>query len=189
MSATVVKVAPWEKDGKTRYYVTFSDGTEAVSFSGDAASLEIGRALPDGWFLEAPKQEGWKPMLKSPKKSGGGFGGGAAAWRNTKEGAWFEAVARAVNTAVMQSASTDEANTWLDWSITKLTSLAGGNGSPKTAPPVRPAPDSPPSGGGAPRSGGSGATAQAAYGEGAAKQTPAPARTTSENPWEGMEVS
>lgn len=88
----VTKVSPWEKDGKTRYYITFGDGSEAVCFSEQAAALEIGADLPDGWVLEPPKQDGWKPMLKAPKKAGGGgFGGGRPPrWIDTEEGARWQ---------------------------------------------------------------------------------------------------
>lgn len=107
MSATVIRVNPWEKDGKTRYFVDLmqgSDKVESVSFSEKAADLEIGKPLPEGWELKPPKQEGWKPMLKAPKaQRGGGFGGGAAAWRNTKEGAHAEQERMDRRTALMQA--------------------------------------------------------------------------------------
>lgn len=88
-TAVIERVNEWEKEpGKFRWYVDFVDGTKAVCFSEAAKELETGKPLPDGWVIEPPKQEGWTPMLKAPRK--GGFGGAPAAFRNTREGFYAE---------------------------------------------------------------------------------------------------
>lgn len=99
----VQTVNAWEKDGKTRWYVHFEDGSDAVCFSPQAADLKPG-PLPDGWELDPPKEPGWKPMLRAPKKAGGGGGGGGpAAWRNTEAGFRFEQGQMNRRTALMQA--------------------------------------------------------------------------------------
>lgn len=191
--ANVAKVSPWEKDGKTRYYITLDNGTEAVSFAGEAASLEIGQPLPEGWTLEPPKQEGWKPMLKAPRKSGGGGGGGFAAWRNTKEGQEYEQEAMDRRTALMQAVavSVDPSSVeslsvkFYDW----LRATKKQATTPQTTgvrkPPASPAPEPTqgPQGGGA-RSAGAGGSSRKGKAEGAA--TPPRSNDDGDNPWAGM---
>lgn len=98
----VTKVSEWLNPNKhkSQWFITLDDGTEAVCFSEQATELEIGKALPPGWIINPPKEEGWKPMLQAPKKPGGG---GAPAWRNTEEGARFEQEQMNRRTALMQA--------------------------------------------------------------------------------------
>lgn len=65
-------------------------GKDFIAFSAALAdALEKGKPLPEGTTEEPPKFEGAMPSLRLPRPRGAG-GGGATAWRNTKEGAEFE---------------------------------------------------------------------------------------------------
>jgi hypothetical protein len=156
MSHTVTKVNEWEKDGKVRYYVDFEDGSSAVCFSEKAKDLEVGKQLPEGWELDPPKQEGWKPMLKAPKAQRGfGGGGGMAAFRNTKEGQAIEQQHMDRRTALMQAVAlvvsdktdlywSDCANKMYEWirSGSPLSGQGEGAGGPRLESP-RPSPRTP----------------------------------------------
>jgi len=87
MSAVLVtKVEPRNREGKKPDASVFlSDGTKAWCGDQEAAvALKVGEPLPQGW----ERSEGdYGPRVSPPRKGGGG---GATAWRNTKEGAAYE---------------------------------------------------------------------------------------------------
>jgi hypothetical protein len=99
---TSVRDSDWAKPDGTRVRVhtlRFADGTEAPGY--DLPSVpEIGKPLPDGW--EVATSKAGKPYVKVPKKPGAS-GGGAPAYRNTKEGQAFEQQQMNRRTALMQA--------------------------------------------------------------------------------------
>ena len=87
MNILTIRESEWDKDGTIVKvsHVTLEDGREVPGYD-LPPGLEEGKPLPEGWEI-ATSARG-KPYLKAPKpnRGGGGFGGGAAAFRNTKEG-------------------------------------------------------------------------------------------------------
>ncbi len=150
----VVKVAEWfnQAKDKPQWYVTLEDGTEAVSFSEKARDLAVDMELPEGWSLEAPKQAGWKPMLKAPQQKGGGGGykGLSAAEKASLDGYIQERMDR--RTALMTAKDAtdiparilplaDEFYAWLRATAPEPSSLAGaGSGNEGTGASTRTSP-------------------------------------------------
>ena len=87
MNILTIRESEWDKDGTIVKvsHVTLEDGREVPGYD-LPPGLEEGKPLPEGWEIATSKAG--KPYLKAPKpnRGGGGFGGGAAAFRNTKEG-------------------------------------------------------------------------------------------------------
>jgi hypothetical protein len=146
-----VKANPKKPD---QAYVTLHDqDKDAWCPSFELASkLVIGEALPPGWDVS---QGDYGPRLFPPKEKKGGFGGGAAAWRNTKEGAFAEQERMDRRTALMQAVTfhhgtsaevagiADEFYAWLRKTAGGTATPAAGTGAtaagqakPSTAPPV-----------------------------------------------------
>lgn len=222
MKQTIASIQPepsfWQKEDKSAYFVNgrFADNSElSVWNNSEAQAKEVIATLTALIGQEAEYEVDGKKLKSWPGKpagkSGGSFGG-QPAWRNSKEGAWFEAVARAVNTAVMQSDSPARAKEWLDWSITQLTNLSNRPATPTNPSSSQPGSGSPakpsPGAGRAERpSGGRGGAVSIPAGENAAASTspptgqtrPAPAvpgeraagpgAPEDGNPWDGMDVA
>lgn len=91
MNVIAVEVNEWDKgaDGIVKVSnVTFDDGSKAPGYD-LPPGIEVGKPLPEGWEIATSKAG--KPYIKVPKPGGkGGFGGGPAAFRNTKEGFLLE---------------------------------------------------------------------------------------------------
>jgi hypothetical protein len=170
-----------EAKGEKAAILVMDDGARVWTPDKTKADDLVGKPIPPDW---TQKTGDYGPQAFPPKKSGGDFRG-SAAWRNTKEGAWFEAVARAVNTAVMQAKDEAEAEALLRWSIHKLKTLTAGGSTPPRVPPAAPSSPSPGSspGDGAPRQEPGGKHTS----RGKLPASPAPdSPKKSENPWEGM---
>lgn len=102
MNVTAVRESDWNKDGTIVKVTTLTleDGREVPGY--DLPSTpEAGKPLPDGWEIATSKSG--KPYIKVPKKGGGFGGGGATAFRNTKEGQAFEQQQMNRRTALMQA--------------------------------------------------------------------------------------
>lgn len=87
---TEVEVNDWKKDDGSVVKVSnvvFADGTKAPGYD-LPPGIEAGKPLPDGWEVATSKSG--KPYIKVPKAGKGGFGGGAPAFRNTREGFLLE---------------------------------------------------------------------------------------------------
>lgn len=101
---TALRESDWNKDGTVVKVtnVTLDDGREAPGYD-LPPGLEVGKPLPDGWEVTTAKSG--KLYVKAPKPGrGGGFGGGgAAAFRNTKEGQAVEQERMDRRTALMQA--------------------------------------------------------------------------------------
>jgi hypothetical protein len=100
-----LRVTDWDKDGTIVKvsHVKFDDGSEAPGYD-LPPGVEVGKPLPDGW--EVAQSKSGKPYIKVPKAGKGGFGGGAAAFRNTKEGQFYEQERMDRRTALMQAIAT-----------------------------------------------------------------------------------
>ena len=135
-----------QKEGqKPRWYINFEDGSAAVCFSSQAAELQAGD-LPSGWALEPPKQEGWLPVLKTPKTSGSG------AYRGGKSDDERRDIRRQVALkAAVELASADSSvdsildvaglfNEWLNQGFSPPREKAGGGRSEGSAPTPAPSP-------------------------------------------------
>jgi hypothetical protein len=105
--STVIRTAEreWKKDDGTTVKVTdvwLDDQTDSVPGYDLPALPEVGKPLPEGWSVETSKSG--KPYIKVPKpRGGGGYGGGQAAFRNTKEGQAIEQERMDRRTALMQA--------------------------------------------------------------------------------------
>jgi hypothetical protein len=144
----------WKKDDGTVTKVTdvrFDDGREVPGYDLPADKLVVGQPLPEGWSVEMSARG--KPYIKVPKeRKGGGFGGGAAAFRNTKEGQAIEQERMDRRTALMQAVANsgpdmpnyvpnvlkyaDEFYAWLRRSANLPASSATGAGTPHTPAPT-----------------------------------------------------
>lgn len=102
MNVTAIDVKDWDKDGTIVKVsnVTFDDGREVPGYD-LPPGVEVGKPLPEGWEVATAKSG--KLYIKVPKKGGGGFGGGQAAFRNTKEGQAIEQERMDRRTALMQA--------------------------------------------------------------------------------------
>lgn len=84
--------------------VTLATGSgiaHAICFGPQADDLKKGDPLPGDWKME-PGEYG--PVLRYPKRDGGGGrGGGFASWRNTEEGFKYEQQKMDRRTALMQA--------------------------------------------------------------------------------------
>jgi hypothetical protein len=104
MNVTGIRESEWNKDGTVVKVsnVTFDDGREAPGYD-LPPGLEQGKPLPEGWEIATAKSG--KLYIKVPKAGGkgGGYGGGAAAFRNTKEGQAVEQERMDRRTALMQA--------------------------------------------------------------------------------------
>lgn len=104
----VTQVNEWTnpQTGRKQWYVDI-DGIPHVCYSETAATLVAGQPLPDGWTAEPAKQEGWKPRLVAPGRTGGSGGGGGfagrASWRNTEDGERYVETCMNRRTALMQA--------------------------------------------------------------------------------------
>ena len=119
MIVTHLNEREWTKDDGTVVKVTdvtLDDGREIPGYD-LPPGLEVGKPLPDGWEVALSKSG--KPYVKVPKP-GKGFGGGAQAYRNTKEGQFYEQERMDRRTAAMQATEgavfdIAMANTIYDW--------------------------------------------------------------------------
>ena len=184
-----------EAKGEKAAILVMDDGSRVWTPEKAKADELVGKPIPADW---TQKVGDYGPQAFPPRAGKGGGPGGAAAWRNTKEGAWFEAVARAVNTAVIKSANKDEFDEWLSLSIMNLRQLTALDLSNRPATPTIPSSSQPgggspakpylPSASGANRPSGGGGPAEG-YGKGPQPQPPAPTgqkRSDDDNPWAGM---
>lgn len=109
MKVISVKDHPKKKEWS---YVTLLEDSgkevEAFSLAAEAKNLQPG-PLPAGWEIEPggewPDGNTKPPNLKAPRRNGGrgGYGGGAAAFRNSKEGQLYEQERMDRRTAIMQA--------------------------------------------------------------------------------------
>ena len=140
--STVTKVSEWQNPNKNKpqWFVDLDDDgerVESVCFSPQAADLRTGEPLPAGWLLQAPKEEGWKPMLKAPAPQGGGGGKREyiPAFHQTAEGVAYEQERMDRRTALMQAVALDSGIVtelaekfykWLRESVSAPRAAAGG---------------------------------------------------------------
>jgi hypothetical protein len=99
MNVVAVKESEWDKDGTIVKVTTvkLDDGREVPGY--DLPSVpEVGKPLPAGWEIATAKSG--KLYIKVPKAGGSG---GAAAYRNTKEGQAYEQERMDRRTALMQA--------------------------------------------------------------------------------------
>ena len=150
MIVTHLNEREWTKDDGTVVKVTdvtLDDGREIPGYD-LPPGLEVGKPLPDGWEVALSKSG--KPYVKVPKP-GKGFGGGAQAYRNTKEGQFYEQERMDRRTAVMQATVDGEFHPgmgdliydWLRRTAGPMTG-AGGGAAPVQAPAASPPPRSVP---------------------------------------------
>jgi hypothetical protein len=142
---TVSWVAPevnaYEGTKGTTYYVnvSFTDDTTGSLGKKDQAKaddlrmqLETLKGTASEFGLEDTGKLNGKGQPKYKIKSFPGYEpapyepgntGGKGTWYNSEEGVRFTTHAKAINTAVMQSASVEEAEVWLNWQLSKLAML------------------------------------------------------------------
>jgi len=180
MNVVGVEVKDWNKDDGTTVkvsHVRFDDGQDIPGYD-LPPGIEVGKPLPAGW--EIAQSKAGKPYIKVPKPGKGGFGGAPAAYRNTKDGQFYEEERKDRRTALMQACEisvdasvvlklADTYYTWLRKTSGSAPPRVGtGDGGPTAAPsPSSSAPADEGRGGKAQnRASGEGATASPDQGQG-----------------------